>query len=161
MEETLENIKKEKARKTTARRTQEEKRRKLLEDKKLKQEELMRQEQERQEKKDKKRVLEERWAMMKWITSYIDRNEEKWARGKKERKENQTKWQEDWARMARHEKIWKIREKAGLNMNNNNLKITLNPPKLDHCHTTPNPSQVPSLVDAAAAQPMQVSPTQP
>ena len=76
--------------------------------------------------KDKKRKprREERWAMMKWITSYIDKNEEKWARDKKERKENQIKWQEDWARMARHEKIGKIKEKAGLNMNNQNLKIT-------------------------------------
>ena len=54
-------------------------------------------------------------------------------------KKTQVKWQEDWARMARHEKIWKIKEKAGLNMNNHNLKITLNPPKLDHCHPKPKP----------------------
>ena len=61
--------------------------------------------------KDKKRKprREERWAMMKWITSYIDENEEKWARDKKERQENQIKWQEEWARMARLEKIVKIK----------------------------------------------------
>jgi hypothetical protein len=72
----------------------------------------LRQEHEKQEKKTKKRMLEEMWAMMRWITSYIDENEEKWARDKKERQETQIKWQEDCARMARHEKIRKIKENA-------------------------------------------------
>ena len=59
--------------------------------------------------------------------------------------------------MARHEKIWKIKEKACLNMNNQNLKITLNPPK-------PQPGAKPSRCcrsTASASIPTTPTPTQP
>ena len=36
------------------------------------------------DRKIRKRMLEERWAMAKWVTSYIDENTDKWEREKKE-----------------------------------------------------------------------------
>ena len=64
----------------------EEKRRtKLLKDRKTRQEHFLREEQEKADKKIKKKMLEERWAMTKWITRYIDENADKWEKEKKER----------------------------------------------------------------------------
>ena len=63
-------------------------RRKLLAEKKFRQEEILRQEQDKLDRKIKKKRLEERWALMKWVTTYIDDNTDKWARDKKERQEN-------------------------------------------------------------------------
>ena len=62
---------------------EKERRNKLIEEKKLKQEKMLRQEQEKRDKIIKKKMLEERWEMTKWITKYIDVNEDKWAREKK------------------------------------------------------------------------------
>ena len=78
-------------------RIEEERRQKLISEKKEKQEKILRQEQERREKISKKRMLEQRWEMAKWITAYIAENEERWKiekmedrkdRERKERKEN-------------------------------------------------------------------------
>ena len=50
-------------------------------------------------------MLETRWEMAKWITSYITENEEKWGREKLERENYQNKWMESWARKTRLERI--------------------------------------------------------
>jgi hypothetical protein len=104
-----------------------------LAEKKFRQEEILRQEQEKLDRKIKKKMLEERWTMMKWVTTYIDENADKWARDKKERQENEQKWQEEWARMTRFEKIRNIREKTGLETKDLMSKIIpqLKPSKLN------------------------------
>ena len=71
----------------------------------------MRHEQEKRYKIIKKRMLEDRWEMTRWITKCIDENTDKWTREKKEREKNEKKWQDDWARMTRMEKIRMIKEK--------------------------------------------------
>ena len=55
----------------------ETRRKQLIEEKKLKQEELLRKHHEAKERKIKKKMLEDRWAMAKWLTNYIDQNHEK------------------------------------------------------------------------------------
>ena len=43
---------------------------------------------ERVERREKKKMLEDRWSMMKWISSFIEDNEDKWMRemrGKEEK----------------------------------------------------------------------------
>ena len=80
----------------------EEKRRtRLLQDKKTRQEQFLREEKEKADKKIKKKMIEESWAMTKFITGYIDENTDKWDKEKKERKENSKKWLQDWARNTR------------------------------------------------------------
>ena len=51
-----------------------ERREKLLQEQKLRQEKMLRQEHEKRERKSNKKMLEDRWAMARWITSYIDEN---------------------------------------------------------------------------------------
>ena len=48
-------------------------------------------------------MLEERWEMARWVTSYISENEERWLREKQERKQREKHWQENQARMTRFE----------------------------------------------------------
>ena len=93
---------------------------------------MLRQEQEKRDKIIKKKMLEERWEMTKWITKYIDENEDRWAREKKEGEESVKKWQEDWARMTRREKIRIIKEKE---IDKKQLNVTIWPEglKLQKC----------------------------
>ena len=111
IEENLERLKAEVEKREEARIIEETRRKTLLAEKKLKQENLLRQEQEKKARKIKKRMLEERWEMARWISKYISENEERWAREKRERESSERKWLEDWGRMTRKEKIRKIREK--------------------------------------------------
>ena len=83
LEETLERLKKEVEDKKRAKEIYEERRKKLLADQKVKQEELLRKEQERKVRKQTKKMLEERWAMARWITSYIDENTTRWNKEQK------------------------------------------------------------------------------
>jgi hypothetical protein len=41
--------------------------------------------QEKSDRKTKQKMLEKRWEMMRWITTYIDENSESWENEKKER----------------------------------------------------------------------------
>ena len=88
----------------------EERREKLLAEKKEKQEKLLRQEQEKRERKQKKRMLEERWAMARWITEYIDKNSERWKTEKEQRKRDEKETAEEWKKMKRLEKIRVLKE---------------------------------------------------
>ena len=64
------------------------------------------------ERKQRKKMLEERWAMTRWITNYIDENTERWKKEKLERKENEKRTAQEWAKMERLEKIRVIQEKC-------------------------------------------------
>ena len=103
----------ESERRKTALEEEEKMRRKLLEENKLAQEKKLREIQAKKDLQIRKRMLEERWEMAKWISSYISENEEKWRVEKREREENSRKWLEDWSRLERFEKIRKIRERKG------------------------------------------------
>ena len=104
-------MKKEVEDRKKAKEINEEKRRKLIEEKKIKQEAILRAEQEKSEKKLKKRMLEERWAMARWISKYIDENTEKWKREKINRQEDDKKRAEEWRKMERLEKFRVLTEK--------------------------------------------------
>ena len=88
-----------------AKKIYEEIREKLIREHKKKQEEMLRKDQETNERKQKKKSLEERWAMIRWITRYIDENSERWSKEKLERQKNEVKLAEDWNRMTRFDKI--------------------------------------------------------
>ena len=94
-----------------AKKIYEERREKLIREKKMKQEQMLRKEQETKERRQKKKSLEERWAMTRWITRYIDENSERWKKEQQERQENEVKLAEDWNRMKGLEKIRMIKER--------------------------------------------------
>ena len=112
LEDNLERMRSEVARRNAARDQAEERRNQLITERKIIEEQLLCQEQERMDKKVKKKMLEERWEMMKWLTKYIDENTDKWNKQKKEIEENEKKWLQDWARMTIMEKIQTIRIKG-------------------------------------------------
>ena len=90
----------------------EEKMKKLKEEKKRKKEAALKMEYEKKERKEKKRLLQERWAMARWVTQYIDENSERWEKEKTERKLTDEKRAAQWHRSNRFEKIRMIKEKA-------------------------------------------------
>ena len=75
---------------------------------------LQRQEQQRRylaEKErllKKKKTLEERYQMLRWVTSYIDKNKSDWEKRKIVRIEKEKKVLEEWDRLARQEKMDEI-----------------------------------------------------
>jgi hypothetical protein len=105
----------------------EERRSRLLEENKQKQEQLLRKEQEKWERKLTKKMLEERWAISRLITGYIDVNTDRWKQEQKVRKENQKQTAEEWKKMERFDKIRTIKEKLE---ENTAVKISLRPAKL-------------------------------
>ena len=111
LDETLERLRKEVEDKKRAQAMYEERRNKLLADQKIKQEQMLRKEQERRERKQTKRMLEERWAMARWIVGYIDENTDRWKMEQKVRLENKQQTAEEWKKMERFEKIRLIKEK--------------------------------------------------
>ena len=78
---------------------EEMRRKKLLEENKLRQESLLRREQEKRYKLKRKRMLEDRWEMARWISSYISENEERWDRERKERENEMKRWQQEWSKI--------------------------------------------------------------
>ena len=85
LEETVERMRLEVEKRNSAKIIEEKRRNKLLQDKKIRQKKLVREEQDKADRKIRKRMLEERWDMTKWITSYIDENTDKCEKEKKER----------------------------------------------------------------------------
>ena len=71
MEEIINRMRREVEKRKEVEILENAKRQKLLEDKKTRQEKIMRQAQEKKQKIAKKRMLEERWEMVRWITTYI------------------------------------------------------------------------------------------
>ena len=129
MEETLARMRQEVERRNAAKSEEARRRNKLLEDKKVRQEQILRENQEKLDRKSKKRMLEERWAMTRWVTKYIDENSERWALEKKKREESSKKWLEDCAKMTRFEKIRAIKE-AALEENKPRIVTKIRPQKL-------------------------------
>ena len=110
LEEIVERIKVENKKREEYKEIEKARREKLLKENKIKQEKMLRMEQEKRERINTKKMLESRWEMAKWITSYITENEKKWEKEKTEREKSHQKWQDDWARKTRFEKIKEIRE---------------------------------------------------
>ena len=129
LEETLARIRQEVEKRNAAKIDEARRRNKLLEDKKVRQEQILRENQEKLDRKSKKRMLEERWAMTRWVTKYIDENSERWALEKKDREESSKKWLEDWAKKSRFDKIRAIKE-AALEENKPRIVTRIRPQKL-------------------------------
>ena len=148
LEQNLERMRNEVTRRNAALAQAEERRTQLIAERKIKQEQLLRQEQEKQDKKVKKKMLEERWEMMKWLTRYIDENTDKWAIQKKEKEENEKKWLQDWARMTRLEKIQTIRDKQP---NQQTLNVRLLPEKFKQPENPTKPTATPNQSNLSQA----------
>ena len=48
-------------------------------------------------------MLEERWALLKWVTAYIKENEPKWDKEKKDREKENKREPEEWNKKKRLE----------------------------------------------------------
>ena len=76
-----------------------------------------RQENIRKEKEDKeirrKKIekLQEKWAINRWVSEYINQNKERWEKREKERKEKIIELEKDWEKMGRFEKIEYLKKK--------------------------------------------------
>ena len=124
LEETVARMKREIEDRKVAQQQVEERRRKLLEEKKAKQEEILRKDYERKERKQKQKMMGERWAMARWISSYIDENKDKWEREKLQRQKTDLERAEEWKKMKRFEKIALMREKMEEKKANLSLAVT-------------------------------------
>ena len=82
LEETVERMRKESEKRKSAIEEQELMRRNLLEQRKTKQEKILRENQEKRDRLIVKKMLEERWEMARWVSSYIEENSEKWNDGR-------------------------------------------------------------------------------
>ena len=120
LENTLQRMRKEIENRKVEREAYEARRKKLIKEKKDKQENKLRMEYERKERKEKKKMLQERWAMARWATQYLDENSEKWEREKEERKKTEKERADEWHRMNRFEKIRILKEKQ-----EENKKVTV------------------------------------
>ena len=78
----------------------------------------------RRDRTKKKRAMEERWELIRWITNYKDKNKEKWEREKLERDQERRTRLEEWDKSERFRKIAMIREKmrAGKKQKTEELK---------------------------------------
>ena len=130
IEDTLTRMRKEVEDKKKAKAIYEERRKKLIEEKKHKQEEILRREQEKKERKQKQRMLKERWAMTRWLTSYIDENSTRWKAEKDQRQLNEIEKAESWKKMNRLEKVRILKEKASVETAAKNLKVVIKPASL-------------------------------
>ena len=54
---------------------------------------------------------EERWAMARWIATYIEENTDRWKTEKNKRQEDEKTSAEKWPKMERFENIRLIKEK--------------------------------------------------
>ena len=68
-------------------------------------------EQERIARIKKQGKIKSRWEMYRWITKYIDENQEKWGKQEQESQERIRTEQENWDKMNRLEKIQRIKNK--------------------------------------------------
>ena len=76
-----------------------------------------RQENIRKEKEDKeirrKKIekLQEKWAINRWVSEYINQNKERWEKRENKRKEKIIELEKDWEKMGRFEKIEYLKKK--------------------------------------------------
>ena len=70
-------------------------------------EEQKRLEEERKERIRVKNKLEEKWAMVRWLSEYIEVNQESWEVERREREEERNRTLREWEKSAKFEKIRK------------------------------------------------------
>ena len=63
------------------------------------------------ERVDRKRKMEERWEIVRWLTSYIGENSDRWETEKRERDLQLKRRLDEWDRERRFEKIKIIRKR--------------------------------------------------
>ena len=86
----------------------EEKLRKILNEKRLKK---IQKEKENKERLKKIEKIQEKWALMRWVTAFIEENSETWEKERKERIEKERKEIYEWERKNRLEKIKELKRK--------------------------------------------------
>ena len=101
-EDRKRQLKKEEERKEREKRTTERKKRD--EDRRL-------EEEKKNERIRTKKRMEERWEMIRWVSKYIEENQERWENEKRERDQQRKERLEDWDRAKRFERIRILREK--------------------------------------------------
>ena len=60
---------------------------------------------------EKQRVLEKKWEMLRWITTFIDENQEKWLKEGRERMDKREQELGEWDRTSRFNKIKFLKKK--------------------------------------------------
>ena len=58
-------------------------------------------------------MMEERWEMIRWVTGYLSRNQERWEVEKRERDQERRRRLDEWDKEERFRKISMLREKMG------------------------------------------------
>ena len=83
------------------------------EKRKLEQEKEVRKikDQQKEKRLEKQKLLTEKWALYRWITEYIDENNERWDRERTDRKETEEKRIAEWEKKNRFEKIRELKRK--------------------------------------------------
>ena len=66
---------------------------------------------EKQERKEKKKQLEEKWEMLRWVTTYLEKNQARWEREKEERRMEQKETLAAWEKRGRLDKLSILKEK--------------------------------------------------
>ena len=126
IEETLTKLKREENEKKAREDKERERRKNNWEEKKKAELKRNNQQEETKLRKEKKAKLEEKWAMVRWITTFIEKNGESWEKRKTERENMNKHLLEEWERNSRLQKIKilkeKIREKNNETNKNKNMK---------------------------------------
>ena len=55
--------------------------------------------------------MQQRWEMLRWVSQYIEQNQESWERGEREREIERKKKVSEWEKMKRFEKIEYLRKR--------------------------------------------------
>ena len=111
-------------------------------EKEQKEKELKRtREQEKITRIEKQKKLQEKWAMYRWITEYIDENSALWEQERKDRQEQENKRIAEWEKKNRFEKIKELRRISAekIEQNKQEKLSTENENKKQVWRTTPKP----------------------
>ena len=115
LEDKLQMIEKilEETKEETKKREEENRLRKVKLDKEWREKvaQKMKKENERLEQIEKKKLLEQKWEMMKWVTNFINTHQDQWEKEKIEHERKVYKELEDWNKMKRLEKIEILKKK--------------------------------------------------
>ena len=97
-----------------------ERREKYIKEKRISENNRIVEEKKRREKKQRKELLEKHWAMLRWITEFIDENKLEWENNIKDRKEKVRALEESerWDRLKAGEKERELKEISELEQNN-------------------------------------------
>ena len=112
----------------------EENLRRVMEEKRKKR---LQKEREKKERLEKIEKVKERWALMRWITEFIEENSENWEKERNIRLEKERKELLEWERSNRFEKIRKLKEKWSKERQETQQKT-------NNIHNTKNKKFVPS-----------------